>query len=130
MPRTKQTKTVTKEELFSEKEDSVTKKSSKKNTNSTKITVADKKVTKNKPLDDLGVKEEKPIPKGAQKCDLCNNYYSFPTIIRLEALTGKASWHRECAQNKFYLCSECAEQLNKLVDDFILKKRPDLNKFK
>lgn len=63
-------------------------------------------------------------------CDLCGaEIYCTPTKVSLSLLTGKASWHRDCKLDRFELCSRCAEELNSVVDNFILTKNPNLNKF-
>ena len=72
-------------------------------------------------------KTEKEIPH--TQCDLCNgNIYSTPYNIRLSSLTAKATWHRNCSVESLNLCKKCSEELNTLIDDFIIKKNKNLKK--
>lgn len=65
------------------------------------------------------------------KCDLCDRpIYSSPYKIRLQDLTSKATWHRECSIEKASLCENCAKELNDLIDKFVLKKKPSLKKYR
>ena len=64
-------------------------------------------------------------------CDLCNKeIFITPILARLDSITGKASWNRNCSTDKLVLCTDCAKSLNDLIDNFVIKKNPNLNKFK
>lgn len=78
----------------------------------------------------LGSKNKSTFEKVSCYCDLCNSpIYSSPNRIQLQHLTGKAYWHRDCSIEKLSICNNCANELNDLVDKFVLKKNPSLKKY-
>ena len=82
----------------------------------------------NKPENTKVNKKSKPLV--SVKCDLCNcDIYSSPDKIILPILTGKANWHRKCKLDRLTLCEKCSSDLSTAVDDFILKRNPNLTKF-
>ena len=79
-----------------------------------------------------GVQEEKKVitAKSKCKCDICGKeIYTSPFIIRLTALTARASWHRDCCLEQLTLCDECSKELNQHIDKWIIKQNPKLKKF-
>lgn len=63
-------------------------------------------------------------------CDQCGaEIYSSAIAVNLSHLTGQASWHRECSLEKLNLCNKCGEELNQLIDNWILKNHPEYRKF-
>ena len=80
--------------------------------------------------------EEEKIKKSPEKprkiigtCDKCKkDIYSSFFVANLSQLTSKASWHRECKLDRINLCSDCASELNSIIDNWILKDRPEYKK--
>lgn len=69
------------------------------------------------------------LPKAVCACDLCGaDIYSSPYVIRLQELTSRAYWHRECKHDILVLCGECSAGLNQMIDKYLLEKNPDLAK--
>ena len=63
-------------------------------------------------------------------CSLCGKeIFSSPNIIRLQEITGKASWHRNCKTNNLCVCEKCSKELNSVIDKFLLTKNPSLSKW-
>lgn len=82
------------------------------------------------PVVEASAKEDVVLPKGVERCELCNKVvYCQRTVANLAALSGKATYFRECKQDRFALCLDCAKELSDLIDKWILKRRPDLIKF-
>lgn len=89
-------------------------------------------------LEDSSLFVEKPIETKVElrkqvkvrcKCDLCGkDIYCSPVNINLTYLTGKASWHRFCADN-FKVCDDCAEELSGVIDSFIIKKNKNMKRW-
>ena len=70
------------------------------------------------------------IVAGTNKCDICNCLTDSSLIyIRLEGLTGKSTYHRDCRLDKLKICGKCANELNEVIDKFLIKKNPALKKF-
>lgn len=63
-------------------------------------------------------------------CMICNKEYDSSLIrIKLESLTGKSNFHRECKIDTLDICPKCALELSNIVDKYIIKKNPSLRKF-
>lgn len=63
-------------------------------------------------------------------CSLCGKQVKYSlNNINLIQLTGRATWHRDVNIDRISICNECSEELNSVVDKFILKKNPSLNKW-
>lgn len=92
----------------------------------TKKTNTDKVV---KPKIDDVTSDIKTTTKVVCKCDLCGkDIHCSPVNINLTYLTGKASWHRFCA-DRFRVCDKCAEELSTVIDNFIIKKNKNLKRW-
>ena len=62
-------------------------------------------------------------------CTCCGReIYSGLIHVSLSSITGNATWSRSCSVDKLTLCSECAKQLNEIVDKWIISKNPELKK--
>lgn len=71
-----------------------------------------------------------PQNNNTNKCDVCNKFSDSSLIyIRLEGLTGKATYHRDCKKDNLKICGQCAKELNEVIDKFLIKKNPALRKF-
>ena len=85
------------------------------------ITTPEEKETINEPI--------KP-KKVMANCDKCGaDIYCSPITANLSHLTGQATWHRTCRLDKLRLCSSCAQDLNNLIDTWILKDHPEYYKW-
>lgn len=63
-------------------------------------------------------------------CELCGNEVKDSLAnINLIAITGKATWHRECKVDRLNICNDCCKELNNLIDNFIIKKNASLKKW-
>lgn len=77
------------------------------------------------------IKEGK-LPKGYEfltqaqydklpECNRCHKkIISGERNINLTYLTGMAPWHRTVSLDKICLCSDCAKELNKIIDDWLI----------
>ena len=52
-----------------------------------------------------------------------------PIVVNLSLSFGRANYYRETKPDRLHICPECANELNKLVDSWILKQNPKLSKF-
>lgn len=54
-------------------------------------------------------------------CDRCHEkIISGEKNINLTILTAMASWHRDVNKDRICLCTNCAKELNKVIDEFLL----------
>ena len=54
-------------------------------------------------------------------CDRCHNkIISGEKNINLTYLTSMASWHRDVEKDRITLCSDCAKELNGLIDKWLI----------
>lgn len=75
-------------------------------------------------------KPSKPL-KVVCTCDLCgSDIYSSPYIARLQEMSGRAYWHRDCNQDSLRLCKDCSSELSSVIDKFLIEKNPNLSKTK
>lgn len=78
---------------------------------------------------DEGKVDETKVPKTSKvkkkeypTCDICGTECLCDrTKLNLTYLTGKAPWHREVKGDIFHICPNCAEALNKLIDNWLLE---------
>lgn len=78
---------------------------------------------------DEGKVDETKVPKTGKvkkkeypTCDICGTECLCDrTKLNLTYLTGKAPWHREVKGDIFHICPNCAEALNKLIDNWLLE---------
>lgn len=105
------------------------KKVSKKNSNRAVVEPKDFGVKK-----DIEVKEPKKVKKETKikptcQCEICGkDIFSDPMKIDVNILTGMAEYWRS---SKRYIksCGDCCKELNKVIDDWLLDKNPNLCKF-
>ena len=89
---------------------------------------------------DSGVKKDIEVkkPKKAKKemeikptcqCEICGkDIFSDPRKIDVNILTGMAEYWRS-SRRYIKSCGDCCEELNKVIDDWLLDKNPNLCKF-
>lgn len=76
------------------------------------------------------VKTPNTTKTGYYICMLCEKQYGGgPIVVNLSLSFGRANYYRETKPDRLHICPNCADELNKLVDDWILKKNPKLSKF-
>ena len=80
------------------------------------------------------VKEKEEVKKSKIKsvgiCDLCGKeIFSSLHQLNLNWLTNKATWHRDICTDKLKVCNDCATEFNNMINKYLLKKNPALNKF-
>ena len=83
---------------------------------------------------DIEVKKPKKAKKGTEikptcQCEICGkDIFSEPRKIDFNILTGMAEYWRN---SKRYIksCEDCCKELNKVIDDWLLHKNPNLCKF-
>lgn len=63
-------------------------------------------------------------------CEVCGKpVYCQRVSFRLSALTGCAAYRRSLKTDWLQVCDECEQELNKLVEDWVLKKNPELSRY-
>ena len=63
-------------------------------------------------------------------CDICGKKFkTTPRYLNLSYLTSVAGYHRECS-DRIMLCNDCAIEISDVIDKWIIKKNPELKKFK
>ena len=83
---------------------------------------------------DIEVKEPKKAKKGTEikptcQCEICGkDIFSEPRKIDFNILTGMAEYWRS-SRRYIKSCGDCCEELNKVIDDWLLDKNPNLCKF-
>ena len=78
-------------------------------------------------------KSSKLIKKSKENIVLCDKCHkevvSTPIVINLSYLTGQATWHRDCKLEKIHCCTQCARELNEIIDKWILKDNSQYLKY-
>lgn len=83
---------------------------------------------------DIEVKEPKKAKKGTEikptcQCEICGkDIFSDPRKIDFNILTGMAEYWRS-SRRYIKSCEDCCKELNKVIDDWLLDKNPNLCKF-
>ena len=83
---------------------------------------------------DIEVKEPKKAKKETEikptcQCEICGkDIFSEPRKIDFNILTGMAEYWRS-SRRYIKSCGDCCEELNKVIDDWLLDKNPNLCKF-
>lgn len=70
------------------------------------------------------------IKKNYYKCDVCSTIVRIPLIkINLSHLLGKASYYRKCKLESINICNNCASSISEIIDNWIINKNKNLEKF-
>lgn len=83
---------------------------------------------------DIEVKEPKKAKKETEikptcQCEICGkDIFSEPRKIDFNILTGMAEYWRS-SRRYIKSCEDCCKELNKVIDDWLLDKNPNLCKF-
>lgn len=105
------------------------KKISEKDSKRSVVEPKDSKVKK-----DIKVKEPKKAKKETKikptcQCDICGeDIFSEPRKIDFNMVTGMAEYWRD-SRRYIKSCDDCCKELNKVIDDWLLDKNPNLCKF-
>ena len=69
--------------------------------------------------------------KNYYRCDVCGKYFRYsPFKINLSYFLGKASYHRRCASDSLAMCDDCSLELSSVVDNWLIRKNGNLEKFR
>lgn len=64
-------------------------------------------------------------------CDICGKEYKItPRVLNFTYITSVANYHRRCSTDKFKVCTDCAEEFSTVIDNWVIKKNPELRKFR
>ena len=83
---------------------------------------------------DISVKKPKKTKKETEikptcQCEICGkDIFSDPRKIDVNILTGMAEYWRS-SRRYIKSCGDCCKELNKVIDDWLLDKNPNLCKF-
>jgi hypothetical protein len=83
----------------------------------------------NDPQPENNVKVEV-TPKNSFKCEICEKVVTGnPYILDFVRMTAKPEYYRNARSKRMSVCNNCSKELSKLIDTWLLKKNPNLNKF-
>ena len=69
-------------------------------------------------------------PKNSFKCEICGKtVIGSPYILDFVRITAKPEYYRDSKSKRMSVCNDCSKELSKLIDTWLLKKNPSLNKF-